>query len=218
MKPVKIIRSNNKVVAASVISSMILLSLIFSAVFLGNESSIDHQAFLAISPYINSGTTSVMTFISFLGKHSFLIPANLFLIVILLLYKKKWMAIRAVLISLSSLGFMSLLKNLLKRQRPPDPLVEGITNFSFPSGHAFMGMTFYGLLIWFAVVYMKSKWQRNFVIIFFSVLILAIGFSRVYLRVHYATDVVAGFLIGFLWLFACLYLIRKMELGFINKP
>ncbi|HNR18251.1 MAG TPA: phosphatase PAP2 family protein, partial [Chitinophagaceae bacterium] len=194
-----------------------LLSFIFSSVFFNNEPSIDKEAFAAISPYIASGTTRVMTFISFLGKHSFLIPANLLLILVFMLLKKKWMAVRVVLISLSSLGLMSLLKNLLKRQRPPDPLIEGITNFSFPSGHAFMSMAFYGLLIWFTIVSSKNKWQKNSIIIFLSALILAISFSRIYLRVHYATDVVAGLLIGFLWLIACLFIIQKIESRFINK-
>lgn len=218
MKSVKKIYGGNKIVAGSVISSTVLLSFIFSSVFFNNEPSIDEEAFAAISPYIASGTTRVMIFISFLGKHSFLIPANLLLILVFILLKKKWMAWRVLFVSLSSLGLMSLLKNLLQRQRPPDPLVEGITNFSFPSGHAFMSMAFYGLLIWFTIVSSKNKWQKNFLIIFLSALILAIGFSRIYLRVHYATDVVAGLLIGFLWLIACLFIIQKIESRFVNKP
>ncbi|MBK8143394.1 MAG: phosphatase PAP2 family protein [Chitinophagaceae bacterium] len=99
----------------------------------------------------------------------------------------------------------------------PEPLVAGITNFSFPSGHAFMGITFYGLLIWMIAVHVKNKWQKGLAITLLSLLIIVIGLSRVYLRVHYTTDVLAGFSIGFLWLIACLNIIEKAESGFVNK-
>lgn len=158
-----------------------------------------------------------MLFISFLAKHTFLTPAIFLLIALFLVKKNKWMAIRTSTVLLSSLLLMSVLKRLIQRQRPPDPLIEGITNFSFPSGHAFMGVAFYGLLIWFASVYINTNWLRRSVMVFLLLIIAAIGFSRIYLRVHYATDVIAGICIGFVWLDFCLWFIDKKEAATIKK-
>lgn len=121
------------------------------------------------------------------------------------------MAIRTAAVLLSSLFVMTILKSLIHRHRPPDPLVDGITNYSFPSGHAFMSVAFYGLLIWYATIYIRMKWFRRMVIFFLLLVIAAIGFSRIYLRVHYATDVIAGIFIGFVWLDFCLWFIDKKE-------
>jgi undecaprenyl-diphosphatase len=152
-----------------------------------------------------------MIFISFLGKHSFLIPANLlFLAYFLFIKNKKW-ALGVAAVSLSSLGLMSLLKNLIQRQRPAEPIVDGITNFSFPSGHAFMSVAFYGLLAWWMATIIKNKRLRIIVIVFLLLLILLISFSRIYLRVHYATDSLAGLSLGTAWLILSLAIIDKWQ-------
>ena len=104
---------------------------------------------------------------------------------------------------------MSLFKNLIGRHRPADPLIQGVTNFSFPSGHAFMSVAFYGLLIAWIMTSIKSNWQRQAAITFLVLLILLIGFSRIYLRVHYLTDVIAGLCTGTIWLITCFWLMNK---------
>jgi membrane-associated phospholipid phosphatase len=181
------------------------------------RSSFDQNTFDFIKPHITDRRTSIMLFISFLAKHTFLTPAIFLLIAWFLVKKNKWMAIRTSTVLLSSLLLMSVLKRLIQRERPPDPLIEGITNFSFPSGHAFMGVAFYGLLIWFASVYINTNWLRRSVMVFLLFIIAGIGFSRIYLRVHYATDVIAGICIGFVWLDFCLWFIDKKETAAIKK-
>jgi undecaprenyl-diphosphatase len=89
--------------------------------------------------------------------------------------------------------------------------VQGITNFGFPSGHALMGVAFYGLLIWWIMDNIKDKWQKRIMISFLLFLLFLIGFSRVYLRVHYLTDVIAGYCIGTAWLISCLWLMDKVR-------
>jgi undecaprenyl-diphosphatase len=155
-----------------------------------------------------------MKAIAFLGNHKFLIPANLLFIVFLIFRKDKWWAITAAAVALSSVGMMSLLKNLIQRQRPSNQLVEGITNFSFPSGHAFMSVAFYGLLICWAITHLKNKLSQRIVISFLLFLILIIGFSRIYLRVHFTTDVFAGFCIGIIWLVIVLAIMNKIQARF----
>ncbi|MGQ0737970.1 MAG: phosphatase PAP2 family protein [Bacteroidota bacterium] len=183
-------------------------------VFISKNNIPDEKIFQLIAPHISEAGTSFMKKITFLGHHSFLIPANLSLISYFLCWKKGKTSWRIAVAALSSLGLMSLLKNLFQRQRPANPLVEGITNFGFPSGHAFMSVVFYGLLVWLAIKYIRNNPARITVIVLSLLLILLIGFSRIYLRVHYATDVVGGVAIGTCWLFFCLWLTEKIS----NRP
>jgi undecaprenyl-diphosphatase len=176
-----------------------------------SSNNFDQKIFDFIAPHISTSRTRFMQFISFWGNAYFLIPANLLLLFYFIYKKEKWWAIRAGVISLTSLGWMSLLKNLIHRHRPADPLVHGITNFSFPSGHAFMSVAFYGLLVIGAATCIKNKLQKPVTIIFFILLILTIGFSRIYLRVHYSTDVLAGFSLGTAWLILSLAVLDKLQ-------
>ncbi len=188
--------------------------LAFSAftAFSGSADNFDADIFTLISPYITESRTRVMKFITFYGNHSFLVPANIALILFFIIKRRRWLAITTGAVALSSLGLMTLLKNLTQRNRPPDPLVEGITNFSFPSGHAFMSVAFYGLLMWLTVNYTPDKWKQYLVNSFLLLIILVIGFSRIYLRVHYTSDVIAGYCAGSLWLMLVIALMEKIQL------
>ncbi|WP_187588732.1 phosphatase PAP2 family protein [Gordonia sp. OPL2] len=102
------------------------------------------------------------------------------------------------------------LKNLVARPRPPvaDRLID-IDTFSFPSGHAMMSMVVYCLLG--ATLYRTVSWVRAHpaVLVIAPLWSVAIGCTRVYLGVHWTTDVVAGWLIGGAWVALCLWLCRR---------
>lgn len=194
-----------------------LLIITIIIVFLYKNPYLDDKIFFAVAPYKNDSNTRLMIFISFLGNHRFLIPL-IFLFIFYFLYKNnKWMAIRTGVILLSSLAIMLSLKNLTQRERPLDPLVLGITNFSFPSGHSFMSVAFYGLLIWWVAISIKNKFWKFGLIILLFLLILLIGFSRIYLRVHYTTDVIAGLCFGYGWLLLSLGIMDKIQTNFQGK-
>ena len=112
---------------------------------------------------------------------------------------------------LSSTAMMFLLKAFFSRARPLVPLLRPALGYSFPSGHSFMSFAFYGLLIYLAYKYLETVWLKWIIIIALGSLTLLIGFSRIYLRVHYASDVLAGFSIGIIWLSFSLWILRKME-------
>ena len=172
----------------------------------------DMLIFEKIKPVINARNNKIMLFITFLGKHQFLIPANLILIFyFVVVTKQNWFSIRVITIAISSLVLMLLLKQLFQRKRPLSPLLRAAKGLSFPSGHAIMAVTFYGLLIYILQHTITSDWLRVFLTTILVVLILLIGFSRVYLRVHYASDVTAGFIIGSLWLIISLFVLKLLE-------
>jgi len=88
-------------------------------------------------------------------------------------------------------------KNLFQRIRPITALPD--VSFSFPSGHATLAAAFYGLLICFVWKNIKSKNARWGAFVFLSLLILMIGYSRLYLGMHFFTDVLGGYFLGLAW-------------------
>ena len=89
-----------------------------------------------------------------------------------------------------------LIKIVVKRPRP-DLMIVAETGYSFPSGHAMMSLALFGILIYFACRYIKNKPLKIFVVAGLIVLTILIGFSRIYLGVHYLSDVLAGFSLSF---------------------
>jgi undecaprenyl-diphosphatase len=181
-------------------------------VFVLNKTKLDTNVFNYLKTHVSERNNEIMEVFTFLGTHQFLIPANLSLIAYFLFFKKhKWYSIKIPAIALSSLGLMFLLKDLFDRERPSVPLLFHAKGLSFPSGHALMSVTFYGLLIYMIFKGVKNGPLRWTLISLLIILILIIGMSRVYLRVHYATDVIAGYCIGFLWLVFTVWLLNKIE-------
>jgi membrane-associated phospholipid phosphatase len=192
--------------------ALIVFVYLVRRVFVLQNNGFDQKVFDYLGQFVTPFNNKLMLGITFLGKHEFLIPANLLLIAYFLFVKKhKWYSIRVPAIALSSLALMFILKNLFGRERPLIPLLQSAKGLSFPSGHALMSMTFYGLLIYITWHSVKNKNLKWTLIGLLFVLILLIGFSRIYLRVHYTSDVLAGFAMGWLWIVVSLKVIRQIE-------
>lgn len=194
--------------------SAALVAFIFIAemVFHGNTQEVDATVFNFIAGHVSDIRTDIMQFFTFLGTHTFLIPANLLLTAwFLFMRKRRWNSIKIPAVALSSLLLMFILKLIFHRERPLTPLLAQAKGYSFPSGHALMSVTFYGLLIF--IVWQSSKpiWLKWLLSTSLFLLIIIIGISRVYLRVHYASDVLAGFCIGLMWLLLSLVILDKIE-------
>lgn len=180
-------------------------------IFIKKEYAFDDAVFDTLAPYITKARTNFMSFITLLGKHTMLIPFNILLLVYFFYKKRKWFAIRIGSLALSSLLLELILKHFFQRERPPIPVIEKVSGFSFPSGHALIGVVFYGLLIYVIWHDVKQKWLRLLITFLIITLILIISFSRIYLRVHYASDVIAGLCAGFIWLVFSLKIISGIE-------
>ncbi len=181
-------------------------------IFKEKKETFDQHAFTLLANQVNEINTNVMQVFSFLGSHTFLIPANLTLVAWFLLIKKhRWYSIKVPVVALSSLLLMFLLKLIFQRDRPLTPLLEAAHGYSFPSGHALMSITFYGLLIFLVWLNVKNLWVKWSLTLLLAILIIFIGISRVYLRVHYTSDVLAGFCVGLMWLLISLWVLSKIE-------
>lgn len=197
--------------------ALLSLAYLIRKVIVLQNTAFDKNVFNFLQNHISNRANELMLFFTFLGTHTFLIPANLVLIAYFLFIKKnKWYSIKVPVIALSSLGLMFGLKHLFHRQRPDVPLLFHAEGLSFPSGHALFSVTFYGLLVYIVYKGVQNKAAKWSLIVLLLLLILIIGFSRVYLRVHYATDVLAGFCVGFLWLVFALWLLNRIE-GYSRK-
>jgi membrane-associated phospholipid phosphatase len=193
------------------ITAVTVFALAVDMVFIKKTTTLDEDVFSYVGRHVTPGRTRFMSFITFFGNHMFLIPANLALLTYYFFKKRKWLSIRVVALALSSLCLKFLLKLFFHRDRPAIPLLHKVDGFSFPSGHALIGVSFYGLLIYITWYEVKNKWWRTFIILFLAAMILVISFSRIYLRVHYVSDVLAGLAMGFIWLTVSLWIIGKFE-------
>lgn len=122
-------------------------------------------------------------------KYKILIPANLITIVIINI----------------------VLKNFFLRPRPNEFRLIEETGYSFPSGHAMASTAFYGLLIYIVHEKIKNKILRNTICIMLVLLILLISISRIYVGVHYTSDVIAGTCFSIAYLILITRLIKSQN-------
>jgi undecaprenyl-diphosphatase len=112
----------------------------------------------------------------------------------------------------------TILKIVINRGRPPSVDMMYLENQpSFPSGHATAAMALYGFLI-YAVYKLDKGFVKNFFIAFLSILIVLVGISRLYLGVHYLSDVIMGYMVGLVWILIAAKLDKKIEKILNWKP
>ncbi len=192
--------------------SLLLVAHIKQEVLTEKEEEIDNAILKFLSAnVINSHITLFMKGITYMASANFLKMAYS-VIVLYKLGNRNWK--RAMEIALTGIGgfiITYLMKLTFHRRRPPHPLINPLVNFSFPSGHAISGFIFYGLLAYLLWKTNLSPSEKKWLAAFLIFLALLIGFSRVYLRLHYPSDVAAGLLIGFAWLILSVWVFEKLK-------
>lgn len=180
-------------------------------VFGEQDLSFDKRVFEALTPFINPENTEKMVALTFLADQYFLVPANLLLAIWFLVRRRRWYSLKVPVVALGSVTLMYGLKLLFSRPRPANPVYEAAAGFSFPSGHAMSALTFYGLIIYLVWRFVKNNLLRWMLTLGLSLLVIGIAFSRVYLRVHFASDVLAGMAAGVIWLVVSLSVMHWIE-------
>ncbi|TLM99937.1 phosphatase PAP2 family protein, partial [bacterium] len=122
-----------------------------------------------------------------------------------------WDTLLVPVVLAGSIFLNEALKLLFHRQRPGLPHLVEVTGLSFPSGHAMVSFSFYGLLIYLVWLNFSGRVIKLLITVILGFLILAIGISRIYLGVHYPSDVLAGFSAGSFWLVACILSLRGIR-------
>lgn len=169
-----------------------------------------------ISDFIISFRTPALTdyfiFITNVGDvYGYLIVLGI-AIVVTVFYFKNWKYILQTIFVLMLASLSNLmLKRLVDRARPGLEHLVVVETLSYPSGHAMSAMAFYGFLI-----YLFSRFKINILLKFGAILllivvILSIGLSRIYLGVHYPSDIAGGYIAGLIWVFFCILLFNLGE-------
>lgn len=170
---------------------------LFLCVQTGMAQDIDNEIYKLMQNHQNEGLTNLLKIITNLGGTVGLFSIALITILILFFcQKRKYGIAMALNLMISSITYF-ILKNIIQRPRPPihERLIEE-TAYSFPSGHSTNNMAFYALAICLVYQNVKNKKLRNGICILLGCIPILIGFSRFYLRVHYISDVLAGFCLG----------------------
>ena len=155
---------------------------------------------------ISDFATPIAKFITNFGGAIFLIVLTIVLF-ILIKNRKIGLSIFSNLVIITVLN--QLLKNILQRPRPTEYRIIEETGYSFPSGHSMISIAFYGYLIYLIYKYVKNKYVKWTSIVLLSTLICSIGISRIYLGVHYTSDVLGGFLISISYLVIYISAVNK---------
>ena len=149
---------------------------------------------------ISDGLTPIVKAVTTLGSAKGLIAEAVILLITLTAMRRWKLGVSAAVNLLLAWLLNERLKAIFHRPRPADPWLVQETGLSFPSGHSMVSMAFYGFLIYLVWRCVRNKKTRNILTAVLGALILLIGLSRIYLGVHYVTDVLGGFLIGLCYL------------------
>ncbi len=180
-----------------------LFAYIAEEVFEHETQGFDASVLLSIRSLHQSWLDPIMVFVTNVGDPRVLLVICVGLSVILVLRHHRAEAMTIAIAGFGALGLNFVLKNLFERARPElwSRIVD-VTNYSFPSGHAMLSMVMYGLL-GYLLATQFDRW-RVVIATISTLLILLIGFSRLYLGVHWFTDVIGGYAAGLVWLITCI--------------
>ena len=193
-------KEKTKKILKLIISFILIIGFLIIVINVLNENitGIDNDIYEYISNnIISKPLTPLVKVITHLGSMAFLIIVA-FMLVLLLKNNKIRINIAYNLVIISIINYA--IKQIIKRPRPVGINLIKEGGYSFPSGHSATSMAFYGLLIYLIYKYVNNKLLKTILIVLLSLIILLIGTSRIYLGVHYASDVLAGFIVGLLFL------------------
>lgn len=150
------------------------------------------------------GLTQFLTFITHVGDSTGYFVVIAVFIVLLIVLRRSWKFVfqTGVVLLLATLSNV-VLKQIINRARPDADHLVVVHSLSYPSGHAMSAMAFYGFLIFLTARYKMNYVLKVILILVFASLIFLIGLSRVYLGVHFPSDVIAGYIGGLIWVTFC---------------
>ncbi len=193
--------------------TIILCSFLVLLVFLVKSKSIieiDNRILELLSSIRNNGITK------FLEIYTDFIVYEMILVILIILLSIRFNYIIKIALIINSIGVGILnigIKTLFKVSRPLTFMIIKADGYSFPSGHSVVAASFYLLIMYIVYKNIDKKYLKYSIIIFLLIIILSVGFSRMYLGVHYLSDVLASYLIGLLISLFEIRFIREWKYG-----
>ncbi|RDW17680.1 phosphatase PAP2 family protein [Oceanobacillus chungangensis] len=206
---------NKKHSAGALITGLVTLfgfSMMVILIINQRITSFDSTVIYFIQGFETPTLTSIMKFFTFIGSFSALLVivlvTTLFLY-FLLKHRVEIILLWTVIISTSILNW--ILKHSFHRARPELHRLIDAGGYSFPSGHAMIAFAFYGILAFLLWRHIPNRTGRNILVLFSSLFIILIGISRVYLGVHYPSDIIGGYFASGFWLTIVIWLFQKYK-------
>ncbi|NND88220.1 MAG: phosphatase PAP2 family protein [Flavobacteriaceae bacterium] len=175
-------------------------------------AAFDDQVTDFVLSYRDAALTRYFTIVTDIGDVNgyLIVLAICILLTVLVLKRWKYMLQIVIVLVLATLSNM-MLKRAIDRARPGIEHLVVVKTLSYPSGHAMSAMAFYGFVI-YLITHLKIHiiW-KTIIICVLATLILSIGLSRIYLGVHFPSDVLGGFIAGLIWVFFCILIFNLLE-------
>ncbi len=180
-------------------------------VLVEKEAGFDNVILQQMDRFRKDSFVPWVEFITFFGSMWFLLPAYCILMGICYHQKKKSLAFDIGIVGLTSTILLHSMKYFFERNRPDNQLVKTLITFSFPSGHALSSFIFCSTLVYIVVKSKMHKVWKWFLSLGLIVFALIIGITRIILRVHYPTDVVAGIVLAIMWVLISFTLLARFR-------
>lgn len=190
--------------------SVVIFGLIAFLVNAGDVARFDSALISAIQGFESPTLTKIMKFFSWIGSG---IPLTVLVLVIstclYIFLKHRSELIFYVVVVLGSYGLDEVLKSLFHRDRPSLHRLVEAGGFSFPSGHSMLAVAFYSALTFLLWRHLPTRLGRGMLITLSTFFILAIGTSRIYLGVHYPSDVIGGYFASGFWVATSIWFYQR---------
>ena len=169
-----------------------------------------------ITAYVISFRSPVLTkyfiFVTDVGDiYGYAIFLLLLTLMSIFVFKNWKYTVQIVLVLLLSAVSNLMLKRFVDRARPGIEHLVSVETLSYPSGHAMSAMAFYGFLMYLFYRFKINIFLKVVIILLLGLLILSIGLSRIYLGVHFPSDIAGGYIAGFIWVVFCVILFNLIE-------
>ncbi|AFL81580.1 membrane-associated phospholipid phosphatase [Aequorivita sublithincola DSM 14238] len=172
----------------------------------------DQQISNYIISFRNPSLTRYFIFMTNVGDiYGYLVVLVLALCISWFFFKNwRYVAQTVLVLMLASISNV-MLKRFIDRARPGIEHLVSVETLSYPSGHAMSAMAFYGFLIYIFYRFKMNNWLKYGIILLLVFIILSIGISRIYLGVHFPSDIAGGYIAGLIWVFFCILIFNLVE-------
>lgn len=193
------------------------LEIMDAAVTEAELNELDLRIQSMMSSILTPSVTDYVVFITHLGGTRGTV-VGILVVGLPLLFLRRWWSLFGLVFATAGGGLILWgLKVFFQRARPVETVIDA-GGYAFPSGHAFAAMVFFGYLIHLSFRHFRLPAIQIFVTLVSTAMILLIGSSRVYLNVHWLTDVVGGWIAGFAWLLISILIVRHIEWPRGDRP
>jgi undecaprenyl-diphosphatase len=207
LRPTAFMEATVLISLAAAVLSLFLFGWVANEMRLGDTVQFDAAVRGWVHRFASPGMTRAMTAISLLGYNILILELAIAIAVFVFLHWRR----AAIWLAVTMAGALALdlaLKSAFHRPRPTPFFGAAPSSFSFPSGHALCSFCFYAVLAGLVATRVQSLFLRIMVGVVAAALVIAIGVSRIYLGVHYPSDVIAGYLAASMWVSSMLFLDR----------